>query len=245
MLACFLCQLYQDTFDAAVQRHDKLINKIYIKASKKIDAYMKVRRKHTRSSLAHYRTILGVLLDEDIGQEDIRDAVFTAVDVQTLKSERDVIEEMLGNNYSDSFKRVVARHSYLRQFAPALIKHITFQVDTQDNTASDIMEAVYLLTHTNDEGRHTLPKDAPMGFIPRKLRSFVLQGDKIHKPAWECTLLTVLRDQVKSGNLYVPRSKRFATLETFFTLLHARSRSERTASAACVRGVGNSHGACQ
>ena len=53
--------------------------------------------------------------------------------------------------------------------------------------------------------------------IPRKLRSFVLKDDKIHKPAWECALLTVLRDQVKSGNLYVPQSKRFATLETFFT----------------------------
>ena len=68
-----------------------------------------------------------MLLDEDIGKEDIRDAIFTAVDVQTLKAEMDAIEEMLGNNYSDSFKRVIARHSYLRQFAPALIKHITFQ----------------------------------------------------------------------------------------------------------------------
>ena len=216
VLACFLCQLYQDTFDAVVQMHDKLMNKMYNKADKEIDDYMKVRRKHIRSSLAHYRKILGVLLDEDIGKEDIRDAVFTAVDVQTLKAEMDAIEEMLGNNYSDSFKRVIARHSYLRQFAPALIKHITFQVDPQDNAASDIMEAVNLLNHMNDEGRYTLPKDAPTGFIPRKLRPFVFQGDKMHKPAWECALLTVLRDQVKSGNLYVPQSKRFASLETFF-----------------------------
>ncbi len=217
VLACFLCQLHQDTFDAAVRMYDKLINKIYNKADNEIDAYMKVRRKHTRSSLAHYRTILGVLLDEDIGQEDIRDAVFTAVDLQALKAERDAIEEMLSNNYSDSFKRVIARHGYLRQFAPALIKHIPFQVDSQDNTASDIIEAVNLLSRMNDEGRHTLSNDAPTGFIPRKLRSFVLKDDKIHKPAWECALLTVLRDQVKSGNLYVPQSKRFATLETFFT----------------------------
>ena len=132
VLACFLCQLYQDTFDAAVQMHDKLMNKMYNKADKEIDDYMKVRRKQIRSSLAHYRKILAVLLDEDIGKEDLRKAVFTAVDVQTLKAEMDAIEEMLSNKYSDSFKRVIARHSYLRQFAPALIKHITFKADPQD-----------------------------------------------------------------------------------------------------------------
>ncbi|MDH5515554.1 MAG: Tn3 family transposase [Gammaproteobacteria bacterium] len=162
------------------------------------------------------RKILSVLLDENIGKEDIRDAVFTAVDVQTLKAEMDALDDLTGNNYSDSFERVIARHSYLRQFAPALIKHITFHADPQSNAAGDIMEAVDLLERMNDEGRYTLPKDAPTGFIPRKLRPFIFQDDKIHKPAWECALMTVLRDQVKSGNLYVPQSKRFASLETFF-----------------------------
>jgi TnpA family transposase len=216
VLACFLCQLYQDTFDAAVEMHDKLMNKMYNKADKEIDEFMKTRRRHIRSSLTHYRKILGVLLDEDIGKEDIQDAIFAAVDVQTLKAEMDTIEEMLGNNYSDSFKRVIARHSYLRQFAPALIKHITFQADPQDKAADDLMEAVHLLDRMNDEGKYALPESAPTSFIPKKLRPFVLQDGKPHKPAWECALLTALRDQVKSGNLYVPHSKRFASLDTFF-----------------------------
>jgi hypothetical protein len=50
VLICFLYQLYQDTFDAALQMHDKLMNKIYNKADKEIDDYMKARRKHIRSS---------------------------------------------------------------------------------------------------------------------------------------------------------------------------------------------------
>lgn len=217
VLACFLAQLYQDTFDAAVQMHDKLMNKMYNKADKEIDEFMKKRRRHIRSSLTHYRKILGVLLDEEIGKEDIQEAIFAAVDVQVLKAEMETIEDMLGNNYSDSFKRVINRHSYLRQFAPALIKHITFQADPQDNASGDIMDAVALLDRMNDEGRYALPEDAPTGFIPKKLHPFVFQDGKPHKPAWECALLTALRDQVKSGNLYVPHSKRFASLDTFFT----------------------------
>lgn len=216
VLACFLAQLYQDTFDAAIQMHDKLMNRIYNKADKEIDVFMKRRRRHIRSSLTHYRKILGVLLDEEIGKEDIQEAIFAAVDVRILKAEMETIAEMLGNHYSDSFKRVINRHSYLRQFAPALIKHITFQADPQDNASGDILDAVALLDRMNDESRYVLPEDAPTGFIPKKLHPFVFQGGKPHKPAWECALLTVLRDQVKSGNLYVPHSKRFANLDTFF-----------------------------
>ena len=216
VLACFLRQIHQDTFDAAVQMHDKLMNKMYNKADKEIDDYMKSRRRNIRSSLARYRKILGVLLDEDIGKEDMQAAIFSAVDAQTLKDEMDTIGEMLGNNYSDSFKRVIARHSYLRQFAPALIQHITFQADPQDKATDDIIDAVHLLGRMNDEGKYALPEDVPTGFIPKKLHPFVFQDGKPHKPAWECALLTALRDQVKSGNLYVPHSKRFASLDTFF-----------------------------
>lgn len=216
VLICFLCQLYQDTFDAAVQMHDKLMNKMYNKADKEIDDYMKVRRKHIRSSLSHYKEILGVLLDDDIEQEQIRETIFTVIDEEDLKAEMDSMEDMLGNQYSNSFKRVIARHSYMRQFAPALIRHITFQTDTQDKTSDDLIEAVDLLNYMNEKGKHKLPEKVPTGFIPKKLHPFIFQDGKILKPAWECALLTVLRDQIKSGNISVPNSKRFASLDTFF-----------------------------
>lgn len=216
VLVCFFFQLYQDTFDAAVQMHDKLMNKMYNKADKEIDDYMKLRRKHIRSSLSHYKEILGVLLDENIEQEQIRKTIFTAIDEDALKAEMDAMEDMLGNQYSDRFKRVIARHSYMRQFAPVLIKHIKFQADTQDKISDDLIEAVNLLKRMNEEGKHKLPEDAPTGFIPKKLHPFVFQDGKPIKPAWECALLTVLRDQIKSGNLSVPNSKRFASLDTFF-----------------------------
>ena len=124
-------------------------------------------------------------------------------------------QRVLGNNYSDSLQRVITRHSYLRQFAPALIQHITFQADPRirHRTISWRPSLSWIM---NDAGKYALPEDAPTGFIPKKLRPFVFQDGKPYKPAWECALLTALRDQVKSGNLAVPHSKRFANLDTFF-----------------------------
>lgn len=216
VLTCFLHQLYRDTFDAAVKMYDKLMNKMYNKADKDIDEYMKKQRKSIRSSLSHYKKVLDVLLDEEVNQQDVRATIFDTIDETILKAESDDLTDMLTNKYSDSFKRVIARHSYMRQFSPDLLKHIVFQADTQDKSSDDMLEAVNLLNRMNAEGKRSLPDDAPTDFIPKKLRPFVLQDGKPQKPAWECALLTVVRDQVKSGNLFVPHSKRYANLESFF-----------------------------
>ena len=212
---CLLCPLYQNTCDAAVQMHDKLMNKMDNKADQEMDDSMKVRRKHSRSSRSHDREMLGVLLDEDSEQEPVRSTVFTTINAETLKAEMDAMEDRLGNQYSDSFKRVIARHSCMRQCAPALIKHSTCQVDTQHETASHLMAAVDLLTRMHEEGQHKRPENAPTGFMPNKLQPFVFQDDKPLKSAWEGALLTVLRDPIKSGNLSAPNRKRFASLDTF------------------------------
>ena len=216
VLVCFLHQLYQDTFDAAVQMYDKLINKVYNRADKEIDAYLKKRRRQVRVSLSHYKKILDILLSEEIQQDAVRPTIYDQIDPQVLKAEQEKMEALLSSKYHDTFNRVVARHSYLRQFAPALIKHFKLQVETENDASDDLLEAVNVLNQMNAEGRYKLPDEAPVGFIPKKLRPLVIQNDKLNKPAWECALLTAIRDQIKSGNLSVQNSKRFANLDAFF-----------------------------
>ena len=216
VLVCFLHQLYQDTFDAAAEMYDKLINKVYNRADKEIDAYLKKRRRQMRVSLSHYKKILDVLLSDEIQQDAVRPTIYDQIDPGVLKAEQEEMEALLSSKYHDTFNRVVARHGYLRQFAPALIKYFKLQAETEDDASDELLEAVNVLNQMNTEGRYKLPDDAPVGFIPKKLRPLVIQDDKPHKPAWECALLTVVRDQIKSGNLSVQHSKRFATLEAFF-----------------------------
>ncbi len=216
VLVCFLHQLYQDTFDATVQMYDKLINKVYNRADNEIDAYLKKRRRQMRVSLSHYKKILDILLSEEVQQDAVRPMIYDQIDPQVLKAEQEEMDALLSSKYHDTFNRVVARHSYLRQFAPALIKHLKLQAETENDDSDDLLEAVNVLNQMNIEGRYKLPDEAPLDFIPKKLRPLVIQDDKPNKPAWECALLTVVRDQIKSGNLSVQNSKRFANLEAFF-----------------------------
>jgi hypothetical protein len=68
----------------------------------------------------------------------------------------------------------------------------------------------------NSDNKRKLPKDVPVDFIPRKIRPLVESNGKIEKSAWECALLTAIRDEIKSGNISVGMSKRFARLDSFF-----------------------------
>ncbi|MGB1257894.1 MAG: Tn3 family transposase [Thiolinea sp.] len=217
VLVCFLLQLYQDTFDAMVQMYDKLINKVHNKAEKDVDDYLKKRRRQIRNSLKHYQKVLTVLLDETIPPDTIRPTIYEQVDWLSLKQDYAEIQVLSNSKHQHTFDRVIARHSYLRQFAPALLDQLQFQVEAGNPDADSLMDAVQTLQQMNGASRHKLPDGTPIKFIPKKWRSQVLgDGGKINKPAWECALLTLVRDQIKSGNLSVQHSKRYATLDTFF-----------------------------
>jgi TnpA family transposase len=217
VLVCFLLQLYQDTFDAVVQMYDKLINKVHNRAEREVDDYLKQRRRQIRTSLAHYRQVLIILLDEEVQPEAIRQSIYEQIDPQTLTLDYEEMVGLSGSKHQHTFERVIARHSYLRQFAPALLKHVQFQIETGNSMTASFLEGVQILHQLNQEGRYKLPDDVPTDFIPKKwLPQVIQEGGKPNKAAWECALLTVVRDQVKSGNLSVQHSKRYATLDTFF-----------------------------
>lgn len=79
-----------------------------------------------------------------------------------------------------------------------------------------LLEAVELIRDMNENNRRKLPDVAPLEFIPRKLRPLVEMDGKVEKSAWECALLTAVRDEIKSGNLAVKMSKRFGHFDDFF-----------------------------
>ncbi len=78
----------------------------------------------------------------------------------------------------------------------------------------------------NTQGKRKLPDEPPIDFVKKKLRPIVVGEDSIDKHAWECALVSTIRDEIKSGNLSgkfdtatpaeVTNSKRFGPFDRFF-----------------------------
>lgn len=214
VLVCFLCQLYRDTMDHLVDMYDKLINKIYNHARRDVDDYHKSQRKQIRASLRTFDILTDLILDASIDDDTLRQAMFDEIGKDLLLVQKEAVDAWLNGKHSHTFHRVKDRFSYIRQFSPHLLKHIRLLFDGQNSDSLE--EAVTILRKMNIANKRKLPDNVPVDFIPKTLRPLVESDGKIEKSAWECALLTAICDEIRSGNISIDMSKRFARLDNFF-----------------------------
>lgn len=214
VLACFLRQIYRETVDQMVEMHHKLMLRLHNRAKEELDNHTRRQRRMIRQSLDMLHTLAGVLLDESVRDAELRRVLFGQVERDQLVSQIAEVETWLTGKYSHVFNLVVQRFSYLRQFSPVFLKHLDFQLE--EGVQSSVTAAVHLLQELNAENKRKLPEHAPLEFIPKKLRPLVRQNGEVNKRAWECALLTAVRDEIRAGNVYVEQSNRFGRFDNFF-----------------------------
>jgi TnpA family transposase len=213
-LVCFLHQLYADTIDFLIEMHDKLMTGVYTRAENNIAKEMNRRRRAINRSLATFHTLGTIVLDDSIDDGQLRRILFQQIDKESLTKQVSEVDKWLTDKHSHVFHQVTQRYTYLRQFAPALLEAIELQSDTE--IESSVVKAVALLRDMNQEGKRKLPEDAPLGFMPKKVRSLVEEDGVISRRDWECALLTAIRDEIRIGNVVARSSKRFGRFDNFF-----------------------------
>lgn len=170
-LICFLKQLQLDTIDHVIEMHHKLILKIYNRASTQMDDAAKEQRKHFKQGQSLLNTIANLILDNTIEDIKLREVIFKQVNRETLVHHLLTSQAWLTGKFSHLFHLVVERFSYLRQFSPALIAHLKFEA--KGERATHLLKAIELLHQMNQGQKRKLPDDAPIDFLPKKLRPFV------------------------------------------------------------------------
>lgn len=110
-----------------------------------------------------------------------------------------------------------ASYSYLRQFTPKMLAAIDFRGGPG---MSQLMDAVGVLKELNRTGDRNVPELAPVGFVPKRFASYLDQtrddGDEVaYRHYWELCVLLGLRDGLRSGDVHVPSSRRYADPLTY------------------------------
>lgn len=105
-----------------------------------------------------------------------------------------------------------ARFAHIRSFAPRVLAALSFSASV---SPSEVLAAVHLLQTVNSAGRRHVPDDAPVGFIPARWQPYLAgartAGDeKQFKHYWELCVLFALRGALRSGEVWVEGSRRYA-----------------------------------
>jgi hypothetical protein len=110
-----------------------------------------------------------------------------------------------------------ARYAHVRSFAPPVLGALTFAASV---TPSEVLTAVQLLQRLNAEARRNVPPGAPAGFVPARWRPYLdaarIAGDENgFRHYWELCVLFALQAGLRSGEIWVHGSRRYANPATY------------------------------
>src|ERR687892_944383 len=130
-LVCFLWQSYRDAVDQAVDMYDKLITWVHTQAEADLDEQLRQQRKTLQSSLASFKSLGTIVLDDTVPDIDLRIRLFDQIPRDELATQMEALDEWITGKKSDAFHGVISRFSYLRQFAPAFLRALDFKPEAE------------------------------------------------------------------------------------------------------------------
>jgi TnpA family transposase len=205
LTACFLVEIHKTILDHIVALHDQLLTKKMREARNAFEQrYRQVRRQSRRGFAKLIRTgetlldperspgtTLADLLQE-LDEASLREAVATC-------AERQYLEERGG---IDALR---ARYPGLRRYLPAF-----FALPFHSEPGSDALVKGLEIVQQLDKGLlTTLPPHAPTTFVPSRHHAALYQADAtLDRRTWELGLAVAVRDGLRSGDVYLPESRR-------------------------------------
>ena len=160
--------------------------------------------------------ILRVVLDPAICDEQIGALLRNGVGMDWMRSAWEARRERLPRDHGH-LAMLDASMAYLREFVPDVLAAVRF---AGGPGADEPLEAVAVLAGLYGTRTRKVPLGAPAGFVPARwagdLDTAAAAGDvTAYRHYWELCVLMGLRDGLRSGDVYVPGSRRYADPASF------------------------------
>ena len=186
--------------DTLVETHDRIVGRTWREAEKICDARIDDARTTVRRTLRSFAD-LGQALLEARHQPAILEQVVSGKlgwdGLQDLVAVADRLTDTMSN---DPLAHVTQGHGRLRRYAPRMLRALDIQAAP---VAKPLLEAASLI---RDGRAHTDPR----AFLrpASKWHRYLDAQPKGDKRLWEVAVLSHLRDGFRSGDIWLPRSRR-------------------------------------
>ena len=160
--------------------------------------------------------ILAVVLDPDVTDDQLGSLLRDGVGVDRMRAAWAARRQRLPRDHGH-LAMLDASMGYVRKFAPDVLAAVRFAGGTG---TEELLAAVSVLGGLYASGARKVPDGAPAGFVPARwagyLQAAAGAGDSTaYRHYWELCVLVALRDGLRSGDVYVPGSRRYADPASF------------------------------
>jgi hypothetical protein len=205
LTACFLVEIHKTILDHIVALHDQLLTKKRREARNAFEQRYRRLRRQYRRGLVKLSTTGETLLDPTRPPETTLADVLQALDAPALREAVAVCAERHYLEERGEIDALRARYPGLRRYFPTF-----FALPFQSEPGTDAIRTGLDLVRQLDRGvRQTVPAQAPTAFVPGRFRAALHQSDgTIDRRTWELGLAVAVRDGLRSGDVYLPESRR-------------------------------------
>jgi len=212
ILLAFLRQSLIDIIDELIELFDRCLWDTYTRAKRENKEFRLSIAKTTNEKLILFQQIGRILLDETISDSQLRQEIYSKVPEEELRASIEG-ERLIRPKNDKSIDYFASRYSYIREFAPKLLDALNFQSNKADD---QLIKALELIKALNATRKRKVPEDAPLVFIPQSWLDYMFdEKDKIVRRYYEIGTLWELRSSLRSGDIWVKNSRKYANPETY------------------------------
>jgi TnpA family transposase len=198
--------------DEALEMHERAIGREFKKAERRhLDAFQQ-SGKAINEKVRLYAAVGKALIDAKIKAAD----PFAEIEkLMPWEAFLVSVEEAAKLSLPEDFDYLVLvgnGYSYIRRYASEFLDAFEFRASP---ASEDLLRAIHLLRDLNARNTRSVPKDAPTGFVRRRWKPHVFEGEEIDRRFYELCVLSEMRNALRSGDLWVAGSRQFRDFEEY------------------------------
>lgn len=195
--------------DAVIETHDRIVGKTWRDAKKLSDARIADARSSLRETLRSFRNLGAALLEAKANGAPLDAAIELACGWSHLESMVTTAAELTDTMAADALSHVVHGYHRFRRYAPRMLRVLDICAAP---VAAPLMQATKVIAQDQT--------DAPrqVGFLRRtsKWHRHLNAQEPGDNRLWEVAVLFQMREAFRSGDIWLPHSRRYADLKQAF-----------------------------
>jgi TnpA family transposase len=204
LMTCFLLETQKILLDHLVTMHDQYLLDIARKCKNTYEQKHRDMRKRQKKAIDTVLDITGTLLDWLEDQPLSKDNLWRTIDEERLRESAGVLrtfKRMEERGYGDL---LLARYPSLRKYFAEFIR-LPFAAEPGSEA---LLQAIEIIRKLDSGEIKRLPEDVPTAFVPKELRRALRdESGDVNRNAWETALALVIKDALRSADLYLPQSR--------------------------------------
>ena len=212
MLLAFLQERLYLFTDAVVEMVDVRLWELHNESKRAFQHDRLAATETINETLEVLKHLGAVVLDPNVDDAAVRRAAFANLpqaELETALARADTLIRPDEDAYVDYFSQ---RHRSVQNFSKKLLSTLDFRAGGSEQ---GLLEGLRLVREIHAGERRKLPAGAPTAFIPKVWLGEVVTADGLDWRAFEIAALWVLRERLRSGDVYLPHSRRHAELERY------------------------------